>query len=171
MALELLEDFQGMILTKEKEDGIVISADKRESAAEDCALSLFGRFLTMRSFNQQAVREVLQRAWRMGSDLRIVEVGFEIYQFKFLTAGQRDWVYDNGPWTFENDILLLHQWTKGLHLATIRFTHIQVWVQLWGIPFDLMSKTVGMAIGNKMGSCIKIGERPWSSEQARFMRV
>ncbi len=44
-------------------------------------------------------------------------------------------------------------------------------MQLWGIPFDLMSKTVGMAIGNKMGSCIKIGERPWSSEQARFMRV
>ena len=124
MALELLEDFQGMILTKEKEDGIIISADKRESAAEDCALSLFGRFLTMRSFNQRAVREVLQRAWRMGSDLRIVEVGFEIYQFKFPTAGQWDWVYDNGPWTFENDILLLHQWTKGLHLATIRFTHI-----------------------------------------------
>ena len=39
MVLELLEDFQGMILTKEKEDGIVISADKRESAAEDCALN------------------------------------------------------------------------------------------------------------------------------------
>uniref|UniRef100_A0A2N9GX16 Reverse transcriptase domain-containing protein n=1 Tax=Fagus sylvatica TaxID=28930 RepID=A0A2N9GX16_FAGSY len=46
-----------------------------------------------------------------------------------------------------------------------------MWVQLWGIPFDLMSKAVGMEIGNNMGTCIRVDDRLWSTDQAHFMRI
>ncbi|GMY20225.1 hypothetical protein FCV25MIE_15467 [Fagus crenata] len=144
---------------------------QRETTSEDCLLSLFWRFLSKKSRNRRAIHEVLRRAWRMGPDLRIIDVGIDIFQFKFPTEAQRDWVYDNGSWTFENDILLLHQWKEGLNVANIRFTHSQMWVQLWGIPFDLMSKAVGMEIGNNMGTCIRVDDRLWSTDQARFMHI
>jgi hypothetical protein len=34
-----------------------------------------------------------------------------------------------------------------------------------------MSKVVGMEIGNNMGTCIRVDDRPWSTNQARFMRI
>jgi hypothetical protein len=68
MDLEITEGLS-MRLIKEEEGGFLISAEKRETAAEECVLSLFGRFLSSNSYNRQAIREVMQRAWRMGMDL------------------------------------------------------------------------------------------------------
>ena len=124
MTMELIEGLRGMSLTKEEENGIMISADQRENAAEDCLLSLFRRLLSKKSRNRRAVHDVLRRAWRMGPDMRIIDVGLDIFQFKFPTEAQRDWVYDNGSWIFENDILLLHRWQEGLNVANICFTHL-----------------------------------------------
>jgi hypothetical protein len=109
MDLEITEGLS-MRLIKEEEGGFLISAEKSETAAEECVLSLFGRFLSSNSYNRQAIREVMQRAWRMGTNLRIVDVGNNIFQFQFPTASQWDWVFDNGPWLFDNDVLLLHRW-------------------------------------------------------------
>jgi hypothetical protein len=58
-----------------------------------------------------------------------------------------------------------------MHAFNAKFDHIHLWVQLWGLPFDLMSKHVVQEIGDRMGACVKIDERPWSSDQARFMRI
>ena len=42
----------------------------------------------------------------MGSDLRIVEVDNGILQFKFSSQYQMEWVEKNGPWNFDNNLLL-----------------------------------------------------------------
>ena len=97
MDLKILEGFKGMRLIKEEEEGFLVLAEKCENAAEECALSLFGRFLSNKSYNRCAIREVMHRAWRMGTDLRMVDVGNNIVQFQFPTASQRDWVFDNSP--------------------------------------------------------------------------
>ena len=59
----------------------------------------------------------------MGSDLRIVEVGNNVWQFKFGSLCQLEWVEISGPWNFENNLLLLCQWRKGLTVSNISFTH------------------------------------------------
>ena len=51
MDFELIEGLKGMRLTRDEEDGFLILEEKRETAAEDCALSLFGRFLSAKSYN------------------------------------------------------------------------------------------------------------------------
>ena len=50
---------------------------------EECSLSLLGRFLTTRAFNQRAAKDLLRFVWRLGSDLRNVDVGDDLFQFKF----------------------------------------------------------------------------------------
>ena len=59
----------------------------------------------------------------MGSELQIVDVGSNILQFKFGSSYQRDWVENSGPWNFDNSLLLLCKWKKGLTTANIVFTH------------------------------------------------
>ena len=55
----------------------------RDRMLEECSLSLLGRFLTNRSFNQRAAKALLRFVWKMGSDVRIVDVGDGVFQFKF----------------------------------------------------------------------------------------
>lgn len=56
---------------------------------------------------------MMQAAWKAESDLRIVEVGSYIYQFKFLSEYQMKWVETNGPWNFKRTIFSSQKVGKG----------------------------------------------------------
>ena len=107
----------------------------------------------------------------MGLDLRIVDVGDNVLQFKFNSMFQLEWVERNGPWNFENNLLLLSRWRKGLTSANLVFTHAPFWIQVWGLPFEYMTEEAGRDIGSKIGRVMEVDKRSWQVDQARFMRV
>ena len=129
MEQAVLDGLQNLQLTKEEEDSIQISSHSRSELLEECHLSLFGKLLSDWQQNQHALKSTLRSIWRMGSDLRIVEVGNDILQFKFCSKHQlEDWVEKNGPWNFDNNLLPLRRWRKGLTAANITFSHTPFWV-------------------------------------------
>ena len=142
MEQDITEELQHLCLTKEEEEDIIITAQNRDDLLEECSLSLFGRLLSDRQQNMRALKNTLRVAWKMGSELRIVDVGSNILQFKFGSSYQCDWVENNGPWNFENNLPLLCRWKKGLTATNIVFSHTPFWIQLWGLPFELMSEEV-----------------------------
>ena len=73
----------------------------------------------------------------------------------------KNWVERCGPWSFDNKLLLLCRWKKGLTSTNISFTHS---------PFEHMSLEVGEEIGSKIGRFIEV-DSSWQSDQAKFMRV
>ena len=150
-----MEGLLNLRLTKEEEEEISIKTKSRADLLEECSLSLFGRLLTDRHQNQRALKNTLRSAWKMGSDLQIVDVGNNILQFKFNSEFQLQWVERNGPWNFENNLLLLCRWQKGLSASNILFTHSPFWVQIWGLPFEHMSLEVGKELGNSLGNFIE----------------
>ena len=107
----------------------------------------------------------------MGSELRIVEVGNNILQFKFNSKYEMEWVERSGLWNFDNNLLLLSRWKKGMTTANITFTHSPFWVQVWGLPFEFLSEEVGKEIGCKLGEVIEVDKRSWQADQAKFMRI
>ncbi|XP_075659085.1 uncharacterized protein LOC142628949 [Castanea sativa] len=147
MEQAILNGLQNLQLTKEEEEGIQISASSRAKCLEECHLSLFGKLLSDRQQNQRAIKSTLRSVWKMGSDLRTVEVGNDIIQFKFNSKYQMEWVEKNGPRNFDNNLLLLCRWRKGLTAANIVFSHSPFWVQVWGVPFELMIEDTGRDIG------------------------
>ena len=86
---------------------IRVGTEHRDKILEECSLSLLGRFLTNRSFNQRAAK---RSVWKMGSNVHIVDVGDGIFQFKFSMESQLKWVLANGPWSFEDHPLVLCRW-------------------------------------------------------------
>ena len=84
----ILDGLQNLQLTKEEEEGIQLSNPSRDEWLEECHLSLFGKLLSDCKQNQRALKSILRSAWRMGSDLRIVELGNDIFQFKFNSKHQ-----------------------------------------------------------------------------------
>ena len=110
-------------------------------------------------------------AWKLGSDLRIVDVGNGIWQFKFSSRFQMEWVKKSGPWNFENNLLLLCRWRASLTSTNIVFTHSPFWVQVWGIPFEFMNEEVGKDIGGTIGNFLEVDKRSWQSNQAKYTRI
>ncbi|KAK7819111.1 hypothetical protein CFP56_040697 [Quercus suber] len=117
MDQEVVNILNSLKLTKEEEEDIVIGSSNSTGILKECSLSLFGRLLSDRHQNLRALKNILKAAWKMGSDLRIVEVGNNIFQFKFGSRCQLEWVEKNGPWNFENNLLFLCRWRKDLGTA------------------------------------------------------
>ena len=46
----------------------------------------------------------------MDKGMHIVEVGSNLVQFKFKTELELERVFKGGPWTFDNQVLLLRKW-------------------------------------------------------------
>lgn len=51
----------------------------------------------------------------------------------------------------------------------VTFTHCFVWVQVWGLPFDLFSEEVGYDIGMGIGWVVEVDCKGFTSDQARFL--
>ena len=126
----IIDNLKNLQLTKDEEEDIFISSNSTSDLLEECTLSLFGKLLAERNQNQKALKNTLRTAWKLGSDLRIVEVGNNVLQFKFSSMYQLEWVERSGPWNFENNLLLLCRWRRGLSLANLVFTHAPFWVQV-----------------------------------------
>ena len=115
-------------MTEEEGEVITVGATHREKILEQCSLSLFGCFLTKRPYNQRVAKELLRSVWKFGTDLRIVDVGDGLFQFKFTLESQLKWVLNNGPWSFDNHPLVLHRWERGMTANSITFTMLPIWV-------------------------------------------
>ncbi|KAK9989376.1 hypothetical protein SO802_029615 [Lithocarpus litseifolius] len=171
MDSDFLERIQNISLTPEEDEPITIRAARREAILEEYSLSLIGKFMTTRPFNVRAAKNLLRTVWKMGNDLKIVDVGDGMFQFRFSLESQLRWVWDNGPWSFENNMLALQRWEKGLTTRTVRFKSIPMWVQVWGLPFDLINEEAGLDIGRGIGSVVEVDCKALASDQARFLRI
>lgn len=171
MDFEFLERLQRISLTEEEELDIKIQVHHRKEILEECSLSLLGRFLSDKPVNFRAAKNLLRTVWRMGNDLKIVELGEELFQFKFSLESQLKWVIENGPWCFDNHLLVLRRWEKGMTAMNVSFPRIQLWVQVWGLPFDLMNAEVGKVLGEGLGDVLDVDVKAFTSDQSHFLRV
>uniref|UniRef100_A0A7N2LRC3 DUF4283 domain-containing protein n=1 Tax=Quercus lobata TaxID=97700 RepID=A0A7N2LRC3_QUELO len=55
--------------------------------------------------------------------------------------------------------------------SKVTFTDCPLWVQVWGLPFDLFSEEVGQEIGKGLGKLVEVDWKGSNSDQARFLRI
>nr|POE77093.1 hypothetical protein CFP56_72610 [Quercus suber] len=85
----------------------------------------------------------------MGNDLKIVDIGEGLYRFKFSIESQIKWVLDNGPWSFENQLLVLRHWEKGMTPRSVTFTTVPI----------------------GLGRVVAVDSKALTADQARFLRI
>ena len=58
-----------------------------------------------------------------------------------------------------------------MNASTIKFTHCLLWVQVWGLPFELFSEDVAMDIGKGIGKVVEVDCKGVAADQAKFLRI
>lgn len=56
-------------------------------------------------------------------------------------------------------------------MGTVSFAHYPLWVQVWGLLFDLFSKEVGQDIGMGLGRVVEVNCKGFTSNQASFLQI
>lgn len=44
------------------------------------------------------------------------------------------------------------------------FMHVPLWVQVWGLPFDLMTEETTKDIGIELGTVLMVDNKPFKSD-------
>ena len=127
----MIDRLGNMKLTAEEKEVIAIPDVGRLDEIESCSLSLIGKFLTCKAFNKRAAWTTLRKAWGMHTGLQTIEVGSNLFQFKFHSKFEMCRVLRGGPWTFDNQLLILKKWHKGMTASNVRLEHASLWVQIW----------------------------------------
>ena len=104
MADDVAAELGNMKLTFDEEEIIPISDEGRVQAMESCSLSLIGKFLTCKPFNKCEAKTTLRKAWGLENSLQIIEVGPNLFQFKFETEFDIACILQDGPWSFDNQL-------------------------------------------------------------------
>ena len=68
----------------------------------------------------------------MKDGVQMIKVGTNLFQLKFQTEFEMDQVLKGGPWSFDNQVLLLTRWKAGMTTDNVRFDSVALWVQIWG---------------------------------------
>lgn len=51
------------------------------------------------------------------------------------------------------------------------FTHVPLWFQVWGLPFNLKTEEAATDIGSELGTVLMVDSKPFEFDQARFLRI
>ncbi|ONK81415.1 uncharacterized protein A4U43_C01F28970 [Asparagus officinalis] len=80
-------------------------------------------------------------------------------------------VLDNGPWTFNNHLLLLKHLQEDENPSSIELVHMNLWVQIYDVPVGFRSERVLVQIGNFVGSFLSSDPKNFSGGWKNFLRV
>ena len=121
MDSDFIERIEKIKLTLEEREAITVRPVQRARTLEEHSLSVIGKFLTSRPFNQKVAKDLLRSVWKMGNNLKMVDIGDGLIQFKFAMESQLRWVMNNGPWSFDDQLLVLRRWEKGMTARSVSF--------------------------------------------------
>ena len=72
----------------------------------------------------------LKKALGLEDGVQVVEVGTNLFQFKFRFEFKLNRVYTRGIWSFDNQALLLIRWKSRMMAMTVKFDLVPLWVQI-----------------------------------------
>ena len=53
----------------------------------------------------------------------------------------------------------------------MEFPCVSIWLQVWGLPFDLINEESGKDIGESVGKVMEVDYKAIAADQARFLRI
>ena len=101
----------------------------------------------------------LKKAWGLHDKVQIMEFGQNLFQFKFQMEFDMERVFNGGPWSFDNQSLMLCRWPKDMTAKNVKFEPVSLWFQIWGAQFDMISPKVATEVGRRLGVVEEVEKR------------
>ena len=121
MASGLDEAWNWLTLTGDEEEATIFEEETPVEKLEEIKLCLWGKLMTTKQFNARAMKMVLKNIWKPEKGVVIKDLDSNLFSFQFFSQVDQDYVFYEGPWSFDGSILLLKQVTGSEQIADITF--------------------------------------------------
>jgi hypothetical protein len=109
--------------------------------------------------------------WRPVKGVTIKETKEGLFLFSFGHPLDMEAVLNGGPWTFDNNMLLMDRIQIGMQIENIPLFHADFWVQIHNLPAGFMQEKVGIKLGNYIGTFLEYDKNNNMSFWRQYMRV
>ncbi|KAJ1379424.1 hypothetical protein SESBI_46904 [Sesbania bispinosa] len=155
------------------EGSTIVLEGEEEGNLELAKRSLVGRILWEKPLNRGAVKQILSKAWgEEQDDLKITDLGVNIFMFTFSDLRKAKGVMERGPWNVMGHLISLQYWVPQVSIHEIAFDWVTLWVQLHSLPLEFMTTRNVAKIAAHLGEVYEIEDPRVDGVLLRsFMRV
>lgn len=112
---------------------------------------------------------MLGRIWCPIKGVTWKDLGENHFLFTFLQALGKWCAIDEDPWMFGKNLVIMVDYDEEKTLEEIEFTYIPIWVRAFKIPFRMMNKVTGEAIGHKLGEFLMMDKEEDNTTVGQFL--
>jgi hypothetical protein len=164
-------NLEDLSLHDEEEEGFCFDFEEVEDEQVDLRWCLVGRFLCERSIHFNSMKVRMADLWKPVKGVTIKEATGGKFLFHFAHPIDMEAVLNGGPWTFDNNMLILEQVQLGMQIERIPLFHVNMWVQVHNLPMGLMRESVGNKLANYIGAFMEYDKNNQTSFWRQYMRV
>jgi 14-3-3 protein epsilon len=164
-------NLEGLSIHEEEEKGFCFDFDEEGEEQVNLQWCLVGRFLCERPIHFKSMRIRMADLWRPVRGVTIKEAKPGLFLFSFAHPLDMEGVLNGGPWTFDNNMLLLERAHLGVQIENIPLFHADFWVQVHNLPTGLMKESVGVKLANYIGTFLEYDKNNKTSFWRQYMRL
>ncbi|KAJ4838773.1 hypothetical protein Tsubulata_033745 [Turnera subulata] len=112
---------------------------------------LLGRMVSDKFFGLSYLKSTIQKLWNCGGTFDISNKGANLF---FLMEEDKLKVITGAPWFCSNCHLVVKEWSAQLSWEQVDLGTSCIWIQVHGLPLELMNETNALSIGNSFGGLL-----------------
>ncbi|XP_024629915.1 uncharacterized protein [Medicago truncatula] len=133
------------------DEAIPIGADEMCNDDEIFSRTLVGKLWIETPYNTRAFKQTILQAWRARNPVEIQDLNKNLFLFKFTSKREADLVCNNGPWSFDRNILVLNRISGTEQPSELAMNRSSFWVKVYDLPLKLRSEAMTQKLGNILG--------------------
>lgn len=94
-----------------------------------------------------------------------------LFLFKFFHELDLQRVLDDGPWTFNNQALVVKKLEIGEQLTAIKLNDLYIWVQVYDLPIGFNSEFIHQSVGNFVGKFLRSDPKNFHGVWRNYIRI
>ncbi|XP_074351653.1 uncharacterized protein LOC141690779 [Apium graveolens] len=168
---EMEEEFAMISIGDEEHGGLMYDEKSEELCEIDARWCLVGHFLTDSSIDFQAMQHKMTSPWRPGRRMYFKQLDVNRFIFQFYHEVDIKRVVDGSPWSFGRFLLVFERLKEGDNPRTLAINKLDIWVQLHGMSFGIMSLRLFKDVANYIGEFIESDANNFVGVWRKFLWV
>jgi hypothetical protein len=132
-----------------------------------------GKLLSEKPPFLKGMTRALGGIWCPLRGIRCKEMGENIFLFTFLQASGKRKALNEGPWTFNKELVVMQDFDTTKVLEEYEFNSIPIWVRVFKLPLGAMERSTGEQIGDEIGEFIEVevSDNGWAVDEFLWVHV
>ena len=132
---DLADAWSNIVIDDEESSGTVIPQEPATGHPNIRQKWVFvGRLLTDKVINFSAMQQSFAYLWRPAMGICIQEIAPNFFSFTFYHPFERDRIIKQGPWSYEQHLLIVERVEQGTDPNMVPLFHSDLWVQAFDLP-------------------------------------